>query len=322
MGAVGIHDGGIALAAIGTHIPHTRVSNEDSEHLQGAKADFLTNKIGVSSRAVKAPEQSTSDLCVAAFNDLTDRVAPDPADIELACVVTQNPDMRIPHTAAILHEKLGLSERCMTFDISQGCSGYVHGLAVVISLADRLSLRNAVLFTCDPYTTIVDPRDRNTALIFGDAATASYLTVGSSGYQLVDADFGTVPGTASVLRCDTGHLFMNGRAVFMNAAHRIPACIARILERNDLDIADIDLFLLHPGSRRMIDVLRKEIGVDESRLPFEIQDYGNTVSSSIPLMLASRLRENPPTTLLMCGFGVGFTWGTSLARFAKKKEAQ
>jgi 3-oxoacyl-[acyl-carrier-protein] synthase-3 len=310
------------VSTIGTHLPPTRISNLSDPATPGTNDDFIANKIGVVNRAVKAPKQSTSDLCVHAYEDLTEQIPVDTSTIDLLCVVTQNPDMRIPHTSALLHEKLGLSDRCMTFDLSQGCAGYTHGLAVVTALLQQFGLAHALLVTCDPYSMIVDPRDRATAPIFGDAATVTYLSTERPGYQVLDADFGTAPGTTSVLRCDTGTLRMDGRAVFLNAAREPPKSIARILERNDLGILDVDLFLLHPGSKRIIDVIRKELGVDETRLPFEIADYGNTVSSSIPLMLQSRLTGYQPKTVLLCGFGVGFTWGTCLISYTHQQDTE
>ncbi|GAB2713220.1 ketoacyl-ACP synthase III [Nocardia thraciensis] len=306
-----------ALTAIGTYIPPRRVSNPAIAAGLDVTQDFLDAKIGIRSRAVKEPGQRTSDLCVEAVHDLHQHTPIDLDAIGLLCVVTQNPDQRIPHTAAIVHDKLGLPAQCMTFDLSQGCAGYTHGLAVTTTLANRFGFQHALLVTCDPYTTIVDPHDRNTALLFADAATATYLTTGAPGYRIIDADFGTAPATTSVLRCDTGYLAMNGRDVFLNATRAVPASIQRLLDRNHLDLPDIDLILAHPGSLRIIDVLRKQLGVDESRLPFDITDYGNTVSSSLPLMLAPRLHTHPPRTVLLAGFGVGFSWGTCLIRYTE-----
>jgi 3-oxoacyl-[acyl-carrier-protein] synthase-3 len=200
----------------------------------------------------------------------------------------------------------------MTFDLSQGCAGYAHALAVGVSLADRFSFDNALIFTCDPYSTIVDPADRDTALLFGDAATVTYLHRSSPGYRLVDAAFGTRPGSSAVLRYE-GRLIMEGREVFQHAAREVPPAIRRLLGRNNLHENDIDLFLLHPGSRYLLDTLRRDLGVSEDQLPFEASEYGNTVSSSIPLMLASRLdSEESIARILVSGFGVGFSWGTCL----------
>ncbi|WP_280331982.1 ketoacyl-ACP synthase III [Nocardia wallacei] len=311
----------IRLTAIGTYLPETRVPNQPAAAALGVADNALHTKIGIRTRAVKHPRQRTSDLCVEACDDLRRHVNVDLDAIQLLCVVTQNPDQRIPHTSAIVHEKLSLPSGCMTFDLSQGCAGYTHGLATTTALADRYGFEHVLLCTCDPYTTIVDPHDRNTALLFADAATATYLTPKAPGYRIVDGDFGTAPGTTSVLRCGTEHLTMDGRGVFLNAAREAPRSVERLLGRNGLGPQDVDLFLAHPGSKRIVDVVREELGVDENKLPFEIADYGNTVSSSLPLMLAPRLRAEPPRTVLLAGFGVGFTWGTSLIRYTPSERS-
>jgi 3-oxoacyl-[acyl-carrier-protein] synthase-3 len=306
------------VSAIGVYLPPTRVDNYVAASSLDIDKGFLENKIGIRRRAVKNAGERTSDLCEHAFTDLL-RQMPDlaPEQVDLLCVVTQNPDQKIPHTAAILHQRLGLAASCMTFDLSQGCAGYVHGLAVVMALVERLGLRNAVLMTCDPYSTIVDPADRGTGLLFGDAATATYLVAGSNGYHLVDADFGTVPGSAGVLRC-IDRFEMQGREVFLHAAREIPRSIRRLLDRNHLSDEDVDIFLLHPGSLSVIKAIRSILGLSDKRLPFEAGDYGNAVSSSIPLVLREWLPRSP-VRVLLSGFGVGFTWGTCLLELQQKE---
>lgn len=306
------------VSGIGVYLPPARVDNYVAASGFDVDKEFLESKIGILRRAVKNTGERTSDLCEQAFTDLLQQV-PDlvSEQIDLLCVVTQNPDQKIPHTAAILHQRLGLAGACMTFDLSQGCAGYVHGLAVVMALVERLGLRNAVLMTCDPYSTIVDPADRDTALLFGDAATATYLIAGSAGYHLVDADFGTVPGSAGVLRC-VDRFEMQGREVFLHAVREIPRSIRRLLDRNDLSDKDVDIFLLHPGSLSVIKRIRSILGLSEERLPFNATDYGNAVSSSIPLILREWLPRSPERVLLS-GFGVGFTWGTCLLELQRKE---
>jgi 3-oxoacyl-[acyl-carrier-protein] synthase-3 len=140
----------------------------------------------------------------------------------------------------------------------------------------------------------------------------TYLNRSGPGYRLVDASFGTRPGSAAVLRYE-GRLIMEGREVFKHAAREVPTAIRRLLELHHLREDDIDLFLLHPGSKYLLDILRKDLGVTEDRLPFEASEYGNTVSSSIPLMLAARLdAEQSIARIVLSGFGVGFSWGTCL----------
>jgi 3-oxoacyl-[acyl-carrier-protein] synthase III len=313
----------IRIAAIGSYIPAQRVSNADKLAAFGLDAEFLRTKLGITMRAVKDAAEETSDLCVKAFADLAAQVRIAPSDAQLCCVVTQNPDVNIPHTAAIVHQKLGLAKPCMTFDLSQGCAGYTHGIAIVSSLMERLGLDHALLFTCDPYSKVVDPEDKNTALIFGDAASVSYLSRSGHGYALVDASFGTAPGTSS---CLISHgalkatanadlrstLKMDGTAVLFHAAHEVPGSIRALLEKNGKTLDDIDLFLLHPGSKRVVDLIRKDLQLESAKVPFEIAEYGNTVSSSIPLMLKQHVIQKKLPRLMLSGFGVGFSWGSCL----------
>jgi 3-oxoacyl-[acyl-carrier-protein] synthase III len=303
----------VRVARIGVYIPPSRQPNSPLLTGFGVDEQFMQNRIGVVTRAIKAPDQQTSDLCIEAFNDLMRKLPGlETESMELVCLVTQNPNSRIPHTSAVIHQLLDLPASCMTFDISQGCAGFPHALAVATSLAERFGFENALIFTCDPYSTIVDPSDRDTALLFGDAATVTYLRRSGAGYQLVDAAFGTRPGSSAVLRYE-GRLVMEGREVFLHAAREVPSAIRRLLERHHLREEDIDLFLLHPGSKYLLDVLRGDLGVADDQLPFEASEYGNTVSSSIPLMLASRLDAGQSISrILLSGFGVGFSWGTCL----------
>ncbi len=311
------------IGAIGTYIPERRVPNVALLPTFGLNEEFLRAKLGIRMRAIKDDGEETSDLCIKAFADLRAEVSIALPDVQLCCVVTQNPDVNIPHTAAIVHQKLGLASSCMTFDLSQGCAGFVHGIALLISLMASLDLSQALLFTCDPYSKIIDPEDKNTALIFGDAATVTYLARGAPGYALIDASFGTEPGSASCLSWDRplgkdGHrpiLKMDGAAVLYHATHSVPNSIRALLAKHGKSVDDIDSFLLHPGSKRVVDLIKKDLKLPDAKVPFEIESYGNTVSSSIPLMLKKHLTEGKHGRLVLSGFGVGFTWGTCLVEF-------
>jgi 3-oxoacyl-[acyl-carrier-protein] synthase-3 len=199
----------------------------------------------------------------------------------------------------------------MTFDISQGCAGYTHGLTVATALMDRLGLTQALLFSCDPYSGIVNPDDRNTSLIFGDAATATLLKRGNNGFALVDTTYGTMPASSGCLTCES-ELRMDGQSVLRYALREIPPSIEQLLSKHHLDRSSIDLFLLHPGSRYIRNLLTQALAVDDACVPFTIEDYGNTVSSSLPIMLQPHLGGGSRKRIVMSGFGVGFSWASCL----------
>jgi len=312
--SLSVEDGVAVIRAIGRSVGSCEIDNEAFAIGLGIDPSFLADRIGFRKRAIKRADQGVCDLCVDAFHDLQAIARVEAGKIDLVCVVTQNPDASVPHMAAILHERLGLPSSCMTFDLSQGCAGFTHGLTTVIACVERLGLQNALLFTCDPYSKIVDPRDRDTALIFSDAATATWIGCGGGNdvrYRLVDSDFGTSPGSAACLRVD-GYLRMDGRAIVMNAAREIPASVRKLQTRNGLTQVDVDLFLLHPGSKYVVELLRRELDVDAATAPFPAANYGNTISSSIPLMLREYWGSSAAKRIIASGFGVGFSWGTCL----------
>lgn len=309
----------IRIGGIGTYVPAGRSSNSDRLEFFGLTDEFLRSKLGIVSRSIKSDDEQPSDLCVKALEDLRAQTSVDLSEIQICCVVTQNPDKFVPHTAAIVHQKLGLKKPCMTFDLSQGCAGYVHGLAVITSLMASLRLDQALLFTADPYSKVINPEDKSTALIFGDAATVTHLVRNRLGYALVDASFGTEPGGTNCIvveRSPSGGpgptLQMDGNAVLYYATRSVPTNIRDLLARNGITIDDIDRFLLHPGSLRVIELLKKELKLPADKVPVEIEDHGNTISSSIPLLLKQDVIDKVHRRLLLSGFGVGFTWGSAV----------
>jgi len=303
------------IKSIGIFIPENRESNYNLLERFEINEQFITKKIGVETRAIKDKKDETSDLCIKAFHDLCRTSQIDLSQINLLCVVTQNPDQKIPHTAAIVHQKLGLDKSCMTFDISQGCAGFPHGIAIVSALMRDLNFKNALLFTCDPYSKIVNPNDKNTSLLFGDAATATLMTNqdDNCGYTLVNANFGTLQNSYSCLTC-TDSLQMSGRDIVSYVLKEVPGSIRELLLNNNLKIQDIDLFVLHQASRTMVELLRENLNVNEETAPFEIMEIGNTVSSSIPIVLKKHVDEKTKKHILISGFGVGFSFASSLLK--------
>lgn len=276
---------------------------------------FLTHRTGMLDLALKSPEQETSDLAVAAFETLCRESDLNPEQVDCLVVCTQNPDAYgLPHTSAIVHGKLGLPERCACFDISLGCSGYIHGLSVVQGFMLANGLQCGVLVTADPYSKVIDPGDRNTALLFGDAATATWLGP-EPLWHLGRAVFGTQGSQWRAIRVrgEDRRFEMAGRAVVEFCAHRIPENIEATLAANGLALADIDRFLAHQGSRYIVELIARRMGLEAARVPFACADYGNTVSSSVPLLLS---QEREARTVLLTGFGVGLSWGSLVLRRA------
>ncbi len=302
----------IGIRNIGSYIPEGRIANHARLAEFEIDAAFLEGKLGVHNRAVKSADETTTDLCIKAAQDLVARGGPVPEDVECVVVVTQNPGAQIPHVSARVHGAMGLKTSCACFDISLGCSGYVYGLAAVQAFMREYGLRNGLLFTADPYSQIINSADKNTALLFGDAATCTWIGE-SPVFATGRFTFGTIGAEHAELTCPAGgQLFMNGRAIFNFAAKNVPADIRRLLELNETEIGDVDRFIFHQGSKFIVDTLTKLLQLDPARVALAIQDCGNTVSSSIPLILAQELTKPEIRRIVLCGFGAGLSWSSAL----------
>jgi 3-oxoacyl-[acyl-carrier-protein] synthase III len=300
-----------SIAAIGTHIASERLDNVPRAERFAYDQDSLRTKIGVLATSRKEVGQETSDLCVLAYQDLAAKCgdALSPETLDLIVVVTQHPDgFGLPHTAAIVHGKLDLPKSCFAFDLSLGCSGFVAALATVSGYLMATGGKRAVILTADPYSKSMSEDDKNTAMIFGDAATATLIEEGDT-WRIGKFDAGTKASRA-LERDAEGVLRMNGRAVFDFCAMNVPGSVKRTLEANGLTLDEVDAFALHPGSKYIVDTVAKRIGIPApDELPCAA--FGNTVSSSIPLILADMDPQASPT-VLVSGFGVGLGWSTTV----------
>lgn len=302
----------IGIRAIASYVPPERLSNYARREEFALSDDFITGKLGVEAVSRKEPDEETSSLCAKAFAALQDKARVDPAHIDCLIVCTQNPDGHgIPHTSAVVHATIAAGERCAAFDLSLGCSGYVYALSIAKSFMEANGMRSGLLFTADPYSKILDPADKNTVLLFGDAATVTLL--GEEPCWLpIRFLFSTRGSEGMALNNRTGRLHMNGRAVFNFSATAVPQQVTELLATQELAPAAVDLFLFHQGSRYIVDTLAKRLALPAERVPCNLAGQGNTVSSSIPLLFERYLDDPRISRVLMSGFGVGLSWASCL----------
>ncbi|MBW1741381.1 MAG: ketoacyl-ACP synthase III [Deltaproteobacteria bacterium] len=322
------------IKSIATYCPKNRIDNEELVKKFGFTITFLLEKVGVATRAIADAEETTSDMCCAAAQLLFEKNPEfDPSLVDLLIVCTQNPDYRIPHTSAILQDRLDLSNSVAAFDINLGCSGYLYSLAVCKSLIESLGFKNALLFTADPYSKVLDPDDSSTAPLFGDAATVTWLS-NEAENSIGLFSFGTDGSGAESLMIKGGgvkfpflgkgkdslqdsmedpFLRMDGRKICKFVKTTIPEDVKKCLAKNRVDIEEIDYFIFHQASKYIIDSLRKALNLEESKVLCRMLHSGNTVSSSIPAVLQTVLEDDGSgKKIILSGFGVGLSWGSCL----------
>lgn len=310
----------IGIKSIASYLPDDVVDNFEQAKKFGETNEFINDKIGAVRLPRKEKEQETSDLAEQAVLNLIEKCPElNKTDIDALVVITQNPDDEgLPHTSAILQHKLNLPTTVAAFDTSLGCSGYVYGLFILKGFLEASGLKNGILVTSDPYSKIVDENDRITSMLFGDAATATWL--GEEPLWVLDAvAYGTDGLGAEHLKVIKKRLHMNGRQIFNFAATQVEPHIRQLLNRVGISPEDVDLYCLHQGSAAIVDAISKRFSNISERFVKDLENTGNTVSSSIPLLLEDLIPERNLNRLLISGFGVGLSIATAIISKAQKE---
>jgi len=323
---------GVRLAGVVSAVPSRKLVNDDFIERFGADAvRDVTKMVGVETRYWVAPGQTTSDLCHAAAERLLAKLDWSPDTIDALIFVSQTPDQRLPATACVLHARLGLARHCQAFDVGLGCSGYVYGLWLAGALINAGCSR-VLLLAGETSSRLLDPDDRGTALLFGDAGTATAIAAdpeapastfvlgtdgGGAANLIVPAGgFRTpAPDARRAEGFDPEHLFMDGGEVFTFTLRAVPRLVADALAHAGCGVADIDAFVLHQANRFMLNHIVKKIGARPDQAPINIDRFGNTSSATLPLVLSTDLAARltaGPARLALVGFGVGYSWGAAV----------
>jgi len=301
------------IHTISSFIPESSVDNAARAVQFGIKPEALSSKIGAEKLKVLDPAAETSDMVTKCIQRACEKSGFEPQSLQALVVVTQNGDAgeTIPHVSAVAHGKLGLPDEVLTFDIGLGCSGYVYGLAILSGLMKQLGLSRAVLVTADPYSRIIDSSDRATSLLFGDAAAATILDP-SGGWSIGHSILQTDGSKRDHIKTVSRVFEMNGRQVFTFAATSVPEQIRRLIGEVGLTEQDIDQYCIHQGSAAIVSAIASKFPAVSDRFPCEMTDTGNTVSSSVPLLLEKRINDRSIKKMVLSGFGIGLSWGSML----------
>ncbi len=297
--------------------------------------DQIEDKTGIKARYVAAPGETASDLAVKAIEKLLSEHAIDRNEIDFLLFCTQTPDYPLPTTSCLLQSRIGLPTRCGALDFNLGCSGYVYGLALADGLIQSGAARKILLVTAETYTKYIDEDDRSLRTIFGDAAAASLITAADER-SLWGFQFGTDGTGADMLLVGDGgardqshairprhrkrwnsRLYMDGPSLISFTVEAVPRLIDEILTANSISFAQIDKFVMHQATRKMLEQLTERMGVDSGRVPIDLEEMGNTVSCTLPILI-DRLRKrgelSSAAVNMLIGFGVGLSWAGCIWR--------
>ena len=322
------------LDQIAVHFPERIETNAElSKQFPEWNLSLIEEKTGIRQRHVVAEHETSSDLAVAAAEKLFERYDIDRSEIDFLMLCTQTPDYPLPTTSCLVQDRLNLKTTCGAFDFNLGCSGFVYGMAMADGLIQSGAAKRILFLTAETYTKYIDSEDRSLRTIFGDAAAASLFTAadeptmwgfrfgsdGSGGDMLMVGDGGCRPANDAIKprhrKRWNSRLYMDGPSLINFTVDAVPRLVDEILAENGLGDADIDQYLMHQATWKMLDQLRRRMGVAEDRLPIELADVGNTVSCTLPILidqLRNRGRLDPKSVNMLVGFGVGLSWAGCL----------
>jgi 3-oxoacyl-[acyl-carrier-protein] synthase-3 len=322
------------IIGTGSYAPAKVLTNADLEKLVDTNDEWIRTRSGISERRMTTEAEATSDLAYHAAVQALAAANLDAGDLDVILVATVTPDMFFPSTACILQDRLE-ARRAAAMDVSAACSGFVYGLAVADGLLRLGTMRTVLLVGAETLTKILNWRDRNTCVLFGDGAGAVVLRAiegdrgilsthlfanGAKGTQLMMPGGGSRHPISQRL-VDEGLAAIqmsNGNEVFKVAVRAMEDAALTALKHNGLDIGDVDLLVPHQANLRIINAVGQRLGLSQDKVCVNIQKYGNTSAASIPLALdeavqAGRIKAGD--LLLLCAFGGGLTWGSALIRW-------
>ena len=315
----------ISITGLGAYVPERVLTNDELSTIVDTSDEWIMARTGIRERRIAAPEEALTDLALPAARAALAQARVEAKDIDLLVCATVTPDMMFPTSSALLADTLGAPDAA-AYDLLAGCTGFMYALAQAYGMMAAGLAQRALVVGGDVLSRILDWTDRSTLILFGDGAGAVVLErvdhPGFLGFEL-GADGGggihlSLPGSGS-RRMDQaesdGFVHMNGREVFKFATRVLVASAQAVLERCEVSVDDVDVYVPHQANVRIMEHAAEKLRIPRDRMVINVDRYGNTSSGSIPLALADAQREGrlkKGDLVLMTGMGAGLTWGSGL----------
>lgn len=322
-----------AITAVGGYVPSTVLDNYQLEKMVDTSNDWILSRTGIKERRILTdPEKATSDMAAEAIKNLLEDSDTNAAEIDCLVLATATPDQLLAPTAPVVCQKAGLTN-AWGFDLNGACSGFLYALSTAAALIESGRHKKVVVVGVDTMSRIIDYTDRNTCVLFGDGAGAVLLEA-SENNGLKDfvlktngagSEFLSVSGGGSLKPFHDGTLQnreqfvkQDGRTVFKNAIESMTNTCSEILNRNLLDVEDIDWVIPHQANIRIINAVAGNLNVPMEKVKVNIERYGNTTAATIPLCLWDFKNDfKSGDRLLLTAFGAGFTFGSCYLSWGK-----
>ncbi len=323
-----------AITAVGGYVPNFVMTNKMLEDMVDTNDEWITTRTGIKERRVlkKDEGEGTSYLGIKAAENLINKKGLNPEEIDLVLVATATPDMFVASTAAFVASEIG-AVNAFSYDLHAACSSFLYGMSTAAAYIEAGRYKKVLLIGADKMSSIIDYTDRTTCIIFGDGAGAVLFEPNTEGlglqdeylrsdgvgrnYLKMDAGGSLLPASVETVQNRQHFIYQDGRSVFKFAVSNMADAAAQIMQRNSLEDNDVAWLVPHQANKRIIDATANRMGLDNSKVMMNIQNYGNTTSATLPLLLhdyESQLKKGD--NLVFAAFGGGFTWGANYLKWA------
>ncbi len=325
----------VKIAGLSTYVPPRVLTNEDLEKLVDTTNEWILQRTGIKERHIVDPGVATSDLAKEAALGAMKQAGVTPDDLGFIVVGTTTPDTIFPSTACTLQHKIQ-AHNAWGFDLGAACSGFTYALTTGMQMIATGAHDHALVVGADVMSSIIDYTDRTTCVIFGDGAGAAVLAPatedephiidfaheidGSGGPALcMPAGGSRMPASKETVEQRLHYVKQDGQTVFKFAVRKTEEICRRVLERNNIDASQLDLFVSHQANRRIITAAAERLGLPDSKVIINLEMYGNTTAATIPLALADAVRQGrlkKGDLVMLTSVGAGFTVGAVLLRWS------
>jgi 3-oxoacyl-[acyl-carrier-protein] synthase-3 len=326
------------ITAVGGFVPEDKLTNKELEKLVDTTDEWIRTRTGIEERRIlKGEGKATSDLAIAAIQEILHKKQIDPKEIECIICATMTPDMMFTVTGAYIAYKIGATN-AWGYDLTAACCGFLYALTTAASYIESGRYKKVIVVGVDKMSPFIDYTDRGTCILFGDGGGAVLVEPGEEeGYGVRDSFFksdgfgrqlmhmkagGSLkPASCETIRAREHYAYMDGKAVYKYAVGGMAEACEEIMKRNNLSGSDVSWMVPHQANLRIIESAAQHIGLPVDKIMLNIQKFGNTIAGTIPLCLwewESRLKKGD--NIILVSFGGGFTWGATWLKWAYDTE--
>lgn len=322
------------IVGTGSYRAEGVLTNADLEKMVETSDDWIVERTGIRERRVAAKGVATSDMAAAALSKALEMAGRSPNDLDAIICGTVTPDRPLPATAAYVQQKIGATNHCASFDIAAACAGFLYGLSIADGFIRTGKAKAVGIVGVELLSRVLDFRDRNTCVLFGDGAGAAVVTAdeGPAGVLsthvftdgsltellIIPAGGSRMPTSAETVASRQHYVSMEGKEVFRWAVKYLSQAAELALSRNGISAGDVDVVVAHQANMRILDAVSKRVKIPLDRFILNIERYGNTSSASIPIALDEGVRDGrvkAGQTILMIALGGGISWGSALLKW-------